>query len=73
MRFERPVQQATEPQAKRETRSILCHSVVVDLIFEHVAIAVAISSSCCLPALRGVVYEVIGSKFMLLHVHCTNS
>ena len=64
--FSRP----QKPQAKRETRSILCHSVVVDLTFEHVAVAVAILSSCCLPALRGVVYEV---KFMLLHVHCTNS
>ena len=32
MRFERPAQQATEPRAKRETRSVLHHSLVVDLI-----------------------------------------
>ena len=41
---------ATEPQAKRETRSVLCHSLVVDLMFkqnENVAIAVVSSSSCC--------------------------
>ena len=31
-RFEMPAQQATEPQAKRETRSVLCHSLVGDLI-----------------------------------------
>ena len=32
MRFKRPAQQATatEPQVKRETRSVLCHSLVVD-------------------------------------------
>ena len=30
--FERPAQQATEPRAKRETRSVLCHSLVVDSI-----------------------------------------
>ena len=29
-RFERPAQQATEPRAKQETRSVLCHSLVVD-------------------------------------------
>ena len=66
---------ATEPWAKQETRSVLCHSVVVDSTFEQsekVAIAVVSLSSCCWPALRGVVYEVIGSKFVLLHVHCTN-
>ena len=31
-RFERPAQQATEPRAKRETRSVLHHSLVVDSI-----------------------------------------
>ena len=30
VRFERPAQQITEPQAKREMRSVLCHSLVVD-------------------------------------------
>ena len=40
---------------------------------ENVTIAVVSLSSCCWPASRGVVYELIGSKFMLLHVHCTNS
>ena len=39
---------------------------------ENVAIAVVSLSSCCLPASRGVVYKVVGSKFVLLHVHCTN-
>ena len=29
--FERPAQQATEPRVKRETKSVLCHSLVVDL------------------------------------------
>ena len=29
-RFERPAQLVTEPQAKREMRSVLCHSLVVD-------------------------------------------
>ena len=41
---------ATEPRAKRETRSVLCHSLVVDSTFEqseNVAIAVVSSSSCC--------------------------
>ena len=28
--FERPAQQATEPRAKREMRSVLRHSLVVD-------------------------------------------
>ena len=37
---------------------------------ENIAIAVASSSSCCWPALRGVVYAILGSKFMLLHAHC---
>ena len=30
MHFKRPAQQATEPQVERETRSVLCHSLVVD-------------------------------------------
>ena len=30
VRFKRPAQQATEPRAKRETRSVICHSLVVD-------------------------------------------
>ena len=30
LRFERPAEQATEPQAKQETKSILRHSLVVD-------------------------------------------
>ena len=43
---------------------------------ENIAITVVSSSSCCWPASRGVVYVIIGSKFMLLssvHVHYTNS
>ena len=47
-RFERPAQhagrpRATKPRAERETRPVLCHSVVVDSAFkqsENVAIAV---------------------------------
>ena len=41
---------ATEPRAKQETRSVVCHSLVVDSTFkqsENVAIAVMSSSSCC--------------------------
>ena len=41
---------ATEPQVKRETRSVLCHSLVVNLTFEeseNVAFAVVQSSSSC--------------------------
>ena len=30
MHFERPAQQATEPQARQETRSVHCHSLVID-------------------------------------------
>ena len=54
-RFERPAQHAghacaTEPQAKQETRSVLCNSVVADSTLEqseNVAIAVLSPSSCC--------------------------
>ena len=35
--FDRPAQQATEPRAKREVMSALCHSLVVDLTFERSA------------------------------------
>ena len=35
MCFKRPTQQATEPQAKGVMRSILCHSLVVELMFEQ--------------------------------------
>ena len=41
VRFDRPAQQATEPQAKREVMSALCHGLVVDSTFkrsENVAI-----------------------------------
>ena len=40
-RFDRPARQATEPRAKREAMSALCHSLVVDSTFkrsENVAI-----------------------------------
>ena len=46
----RPRTTEAEPQAKRETRSVLCYSLVVDSTFEqseNVAIAVVSSSSCC--------------------------
>ena len=33
-RFDRPAQQATEPRAKREVMSALCHGLVVDSTFE---------------------------------------
>ena len=33
-RFDRPARQATEPRAKREAMSALCHGLVVDLTFE---------------------------------------
>ena len=34
-RFDRPARQATEPQAKREAISALCHGLVVDSTFER--------------------------------------
>ena len=34
-RFDRPARQATEPRAKREAMSALCHGLVVDLTFER--------------------------------------
>ena len=34
-RFDRPAQQATEPRAKREAISALCHGLVVDSTFER--------------------------------------
>ena len=33
--FDRPVRQATEPRAKREAMSGLCHGLVVDSTFEQ--------------------------------------
>ena len=33
--LERPAQQVTKPRVKRETRSVLCHSLVVDSTFEQ--------------------------------------
>ena len=33
--FDRPARQATEPQAKREAMSALCHGLVVDSTFER--------------------------------------
>ena len=33
--FDRPARQATEPQAKREAMSALCHGLVVDSTFEQ--------------------------------------
>ena len=33
--FDRPARQATEPRAKREAISALCHGLVVDLTFER--------------------------------------
>ena len=35
VRFDRPACQATEPQAKREAMSALCHGLVVDSTFER--------------------------------------
>ena len=34
-RFDRPARQATEPRAKREAMSALCHGLVVDSTFEQ--------------------------------------
>ena len=34
-RFDRPARQATEPRAKREAMSALCHGLVVDSTFER--------------------------------------
>ena len=41
-RFDKPAWQATEPRAKREAMSVLCHGLVVDSMFKqskNVAIA----------------------------------
>ena len=35
VRFDRPARQATEPRAKREAISALCHGLVVDSTFER--------------------------------------
>ena len=34
-RFDRPARQATEPRAKREVTSAVCHGLVVDSMFEQ--------------------------------------
>ena len=34
-RFDRPVRQATDPRAKREVMSALCHGLVVNSTFER--------------------------------------
>ena len=34
-RFDRPARQATEPRAKREAMSALCHGLVIDSTFEQ--------------------------------------
>ena len=34
-RFDKPARQATEPRAKREAMSALCHGLVVDSTFER--------------------------------------
>ena len=52
--FERPVQQATEPRAKQEMRSVLCHNLVVDSTErEHRHCSGEFEQ----PASKGVVYE----------------
>ena len=76
MRFERPAQQATEPQAKREARSVLCHSLVVDSTRDNVAIygefeqlLLACNEGCSLH------HNSIGSNFgaaLSAHAHCTS-
>ena len=73
--FERPAQQATEPRAKREARSVLCHCLMVDSTRENVTIhgefeqlLLACSEGCDLH------HNSIGSKFdaaSSAHVHCT--
>ena len=63
--FERPAQQATEPRVKQEVRSVLCHSLVVDSMFEQsknivtTRFFVVNLSSCSWPVVRGVVYTII--------------
>ena len=69
--FNRPVRQATEPQAKQEVMSALCHGLVVDSTFEQSHHYIMSLSSCSWPAVRGVVYT---SSVLLssVHAHCTN-
>ena len=59
-----------------ETRSVLCHSVVVDSTFkqsENVAIAVMNFEQLLLTCIEGYGLQSNRFKVMLLHVHCTNS
>ena len=51
--FDRPARQATEPRAKREAMSALCHGLVVDSMFERRHQS---TSSYSWPAVRGVVF-----------------
>ena len=60
-RFDRSARQATEPRAKREAMSALCHGLVVDSTFErseNVAnhYLCHYMSSYSWPAVRGVVF-----------------
>ena len=84
--FEKPAEQATKPRAKQEARSVLCHTCTCqysggrfDIWAERERCHCMLSSSsCCWPAVRGVAYATIGSKFPPLsysactNVHCTN-
>ena len=56
-RFDRPAWQATEPRAKREVMSALCHGMEVDSTFERSENVYTVSCS-----VRGVVYTII-AKF----------
>ena len=49
--FQRLAQQTTEPQAKQEVRSVLCHSLMIDLKFEqseNVTISYKVSQAAAL-------------------------
>ena len=70
--FKRPAQPATEPWAKWATMSVLWHSLVVDSTFEQSENVAIAEVSSCWSALRGVIYKVVGSKFLPLHAHCSS-
>ena len=55
-RFDRPARQATEPRAKREAMSVLCHGLVVDSTFEPGVRTSVSLISYSWPPVRGVVF-----------------
>ena len=76
--FERPAQQATEPQAKRETRSFLHHSLVVDSTERGRCHCSGEFEQLLLTCIEGCGLRSNTNRFKVRaaaarwHVHCTN-